>query len=255
MVYLDQLDPKPVKKELSLIEMNYKDFCGSQEFHNLSATTQTTNNNTNANNKTPRPIVRSKSAHLKNELQQHFSLTSSDPSAISASSGSSSSSSSLQMNENSNTSHHNQNNPTIVANGSSGTTSNGATTMTNANIVKDSQSTPIVQEMYNFYSSSLISDYRLTLTDLIELNLIDISNGLIINPLNGTRLTIADAIRIDLLNSDVKEIANTTLFYDLDQHPPPGSPLGTLYFYIYLSMTNLSSDSDRQKMSMRKSLI
>lgn len=65
--------------------------------------------------------------------------------------------------------------------------------------------------MYNFYNSSLISDYRLTLTDLIELNLVDISNGLIINPLNGTRLTIADAIRIDLLNSDVKEVANTRL--------------------------------------------
>ena len=64
-------------------------------------------------------------------------------------------------------------------------------------------------ELSNFYNSSLISDYRLTLTDLIELNLIDISNGLIINPLNGRRLCIADAIRIDLLNSDVKEIANT----------------------------------------------
>jgi hypothetical protein len=64
-------------------------------------------------------------------------------------------------------------------------------------------------ELTNFYHSSLISDYRLTLTDLIDLNLIDISNGLIINPLNGRRLTVADAIRIDLLNTDVKEIANT----------------------------------------------
>lgn len=63
----------------------------------------------------------------------------------------------------------------------------------------------------NYYSSSLISDYRLTLTDLLELNLIDVTNGLIINPVNGMRLTVADAIRIDLLNSDVKEIANTFL--------------------------------------------
>ena len=39
-------------------------------------------------------------------------------------------------------------------------------------------------ELTNFYHSSLISDYRLTLTDLIN-----ISNGLIINPLNGRRLT------------------------------------------------------------------
>lgn len=69
----------------------------------------------------------------------------------------------------------------------------------------------IDSELTNFYHSSLISDYRLTLTDLIDLNLIDISNGLIINPLNGHRLTIADAIRIDLLNSDVKELANTFL--------------------------------------------
>ena len=63
--------------------------------------------------------------------------------------------------------------------------------------------------LINYFNSSLISDYRLTITDLIELNLIDISTGLIINPLTGARLTIADAIRIDLLNSDIKEIANT----------------------------------------------
>ncbi len=41
--------------------------------------------------------------------------------------------------------------------------------------------------------------------------MIDINTGLIINPLNGQRISIADAIRIDLLNSDVKEIANTFL--------------------------------------------
>ena len=57
---------------------------------------------------------------------------------------------------------------------------------------------------------SLVSDYRLCLTDLIELNLIDAHTGLIINPLNGKRLSIADAIRIDWLDTDVKEIANTS---------------------------------------------
>lgn len=76
---------------------------------------------------------------------------------------------------------------------------------------QEATSSTIECELTNFYTSSLISDYRLTLTDLLDLNLIDISNGLIINPINGARLSIADAIRIDLLNSDVKEIANTFL--------------------------------------------
>jgi hypothetical protein len=80
-------------------------------------------------------------------------------------------------------------------------------TFSHSSIIANNQ--PAAQE--NYYSSSLISDYRLTLTDLLELNLIDVTNGLIINPVNGMRLSVADAIRIDLLNSDVKEIANTFL--------------------------------------------
>lgn len=63
-------------------------------------------------------------------------------------------------------------------------------------------------KMFDNSISSLISDYRLTLTDLYELNLIDQKNGLIINPLNGDRLTISDAIRINLINPNIKEIFN-----------------------------------------------
>ena len=55
---------------------------------------------------------------------------------------------------------------------------------------------------------STVSDYRLTLTDFIDLNLLDIKTGLIINPLNGDRLTLHEAIKLELINSDVKEIAN-----------------------------------------------
>lgn len=55
---------------------------------------------------------------------------------------------------------------------------------------------------------STASEYRLSLSDFIELNLIDESNGLIINPLNGQRLTLMEAIKLDLINSDIKEIAN-----------------------------------------------
>jgi hypothetical protein len=58
-------------------------------------------------------------------------------------------------------------------------------------------------------SNCNISDYRLTLSDLFDLNLVDITNGLLINPSNGSRLTIAEAIRSDLLNVDIKEIANS----------------------------------------------
>ena len=77
------------------------------------------------------------------------------------------------------------------------------------NATASSQTSISAHQHENYYSSSLISDYRLTLTDLIDMNLIDATNGLIINPVNGMRLTVADAIRIDLLNSDVKEVANT----------------------------------------------
>jgi hypothetical protein len=55
---------------------------------------------------------------------------------------------------------------------------------------------------------STVSDYRLKLTDFIDLNLLDIKTGLINNPLNGDRLTLHEAIRLELINSDVKEIAN-----------------------------------------------
>ena len=55
---------------------------------------------------------------------------------------------------------------------------------------------------------STVSDYRLTLTDFIDLNLLDTKTGLIINPLNGDRLTLHEAIKLELINSDVKEIAN-----------------------------------------------
>jgi hypothetical protein len=88
-------------------------------------------------------------------------------------------------------------------------TANITTTLTTSTTTSTTNQEYMNDEFTNFYHSSLISDYRLTLTDLIDLNLIDISSGLIINPLNGCRLTVADAIRIDLLNSDVKEIANT----------------------------------------------
>ncbi|CAF0847683.1 unnamed protein product, partial [Brachionus calyciflorus] len=62
---------------------------------------------------------------------------------------------------------------------------------------------------FNYYKSSLISDYRLTLTDLYELNLIDQTNGLIINPLNGNRLALAEAIRTELVHTEINEIYNT----------------------------------------------
>jgi hypothetical protein len=91
-----------------------------------------------------------------------------------------------------------------------------------SSLSSSSQSSINSQVEYH-YNSAFISDYRLTLTDLIELNLIDVTNGLIINPLNGSRLTIADAIRIDLLNSDIKEIANT--FYLNDSLLKPHSSI------------------------------
>lgn len=65
------------------------------------------------------------------------------------------------------------------------------------------------RNFFNYSKSSLISDNRLTLTDLFEINLIDHKNGLIINPLNGDRLTISDAIHINLINPNIKEIFNT----------------------------------------------
>lgn len=69
-------------------------------------------------------------------------------------------------------------------------------------------------------TSCAISDYRLTLTDLVDLNLIDISNGLLINPMNGARLSISDAVRVGLLNTDIKEIANTFyLSYSSSSNP------------------------------------
>ena len=153
----EEFDSEDLTATSTIMNYNYKDFCGSQEWDNHIKNKQ----------------INSPYYHLIS--QQHSSKT--HPSK-------------QQINE------------------SSFYLSNDL----NCSQMKSSQSFQqefTSEEFTNFYHSSLISDYRLTLTDLIDLNLIDISNGLIINPLNGRRLTIADAIRIDLLNSDVKEIANT----------------------------------------------
>lgn len=181
----DLLNQPAGLSNLNLIEvtMNYRDFCGSQEFNlNASATAGAA---TAVGKKHPttthHSMNKSKSSNLRllNENGAGGFYLSADLSSTT----SSSSNSSLQM-----------------SNSATGETASSPTPQHTA-----------PTEMYNFYNSSLISDYRLTLTDLIDLNLIDISNGMIINPLNGARLTIADAIRIDLLNSDVKEVANTFL--------------------------------------------
>jgi hypothetical protein len=81
-------------------------------------------------------------------------------------------------------------------------------------------------------TGSLISDYRLSLTDFIDLNLIDVSNGMLINPLTGQRLSINDALRIDLLNTDIKEIANT--FY---LNSPPTTVLSSSILTTSLKLT------------------
>lgn len=223
MIYYDQIDKCRPENRIDLglnetnMTMNYKDFCGSQELSRLvggngeSSLAPTVTTNGASNSSTTNGLVRSKSAHVKDDLNNpHYSksnstdqffLNSSPPHGSSSSPHSSSSSSSLLLNNN-----NYDNYPAVPSN--------------------HHQSTTTKQPLLSFYSSSLISDYRLTLTDLIELNLIDISSGMIINPLNGSRLSIADAIRIDLLNSDVKEIANTTvLFIDSNLHQHQRSSL------------------------------
>jgi hypothetical protein len=182
-------------RKLNLIElkMNYKDFCGSQELNSLSSGV----NGGGASKK--RLLNRSKSGNVKLNENGAFFLSAdlSSTTSSSTTSSSSSSTSSSSILSSSNGLHQQQ---------------------------QVSQTTGQQHETYNFYNSSLISDYRLTLTDLMELNLIDISNGLIINPLNGARLTIADAMRIDLLNSDVREVANTFLMAAAVALPSPSPP-------------------------------
>lgn len=177
-------------------DMNLKDFCGSQEF-NL-AFSNSNNNNKNGHSLSRLQASKSSpmiSANLKAKtLKQHQQEMQQEPTETFFFTNETSSSSSLNSVNYNDFYNSNKQQAKLSASSQSSFCT---------------YSIPLSTVNENCYNSSLISDYRLTLTDLIELNLIDITNGLIINPLNGMRLTVADAIKIDLLNSDVKEIANT----------------------------------------------
>ena len=158
--------------------MNFKDFCGSQEFDLIK---QNSLKNLSLTHFAP-TATRLKSTHLHSASATNTTTNSNKffmsnaelvpPAAAAAFSFCSSSSSSL-------------------------------ISMTNPSNNDLSSSSP------SEVVKNVISDYRLTLSDLIELNLVDMASGLLINPVSGARLSIADAIDLDLLNTDVKEIANT----------------------------------------------
>ncbi len=173
-------------EESQLDNMNFRDFCGSQEFDiikrqslkNLSMTHIPRAHVTSSSNLNKQPDL-SSASFVNTKNGGGFFLSADCHSSLS----SSSSSSVLSMNKDEGKAH------------------------TESNSSSDKASTK--SESQSVHAQAIISEYRLTLTDLIELNLVDVSNGLIINPLNGVRITISDAMKLELLNTDVKEIANT----------------------------------------------